>query len=126
MRERLDDPALSAPAVFNYVDARDVATFIDRLVAAMPEIPNGEVFFVGADDALAREPLSELIPRFFPGTDEVAAELTGTSPAFSNAKARRLLGWAPSHTWRGELDEPGAPGGASPGDENHKRQETRA
>jgi UDP-glucose 4-epimerase len=109
VRERLDDPALSAPAVFNYVDARDVATFMDRLIAAMPDIPNGEVFFVGADDALAREPLSELIPRFFAGTDEVAAGLTGTSPAFSNAKARRLLGWAPAHTWRGELNEPSAP-----------------
>jgi hypothetical protein len=32
--------------------------------------------------------------------------LTGTAPAFSNAKARRVLGWRPDHTWRGELGEP--------------------
>ena len=44
--ERLDDPALSAPALFNYVDARDVATFIDVLLDALPTIPNAEVFFV--------------------------------------------------------------------------------
>lgn len=105
VRERLDDPALSAPALFNYVDARDVATFVDTLLDALPDIPNAEVFFVGADDALAREPLAELLPRFVPGSDELAAGLTGTAPAFSNAKARRMLGWRPAHTWRGELGE---------------------
>ncbi|MFF2631749.1 NAD-dependent epimerase/dehydratase family protein [Microbacterium sp. NPDC058021] len=103
VRERLDDPALSAPAVFNYVDARDVAGFVDTLLAALGDIPNGETFFVGADDALARAPLADLIPRFFPGTEDVAAGLTGTAPAFSTAKARRLLGWGPQHTWRTEL-----------------------
>ena len=61
------------------------------------------VHFVGADDALARAPLADLIPRFFPGTEDVAAGLTGTAPAFSTAKARRLLGWGPQHTWRTEL-----------------------
>lgn len=104
VRERLADPALSAPALFNYVDARDVAAFIDTLLAAMPEIPNAETFFVGADDALAREPLSELLPRFLPGSEALAADLTGTAPAFSNAKARRLLGWRPQRSWRTELD----------------------
>lgn len=108
VRERLDDPALSAPALFNYVDARDVATFVDVLLEALPGIPNAEVFFVGADDALARRPLAELLPQFVPGTEQLAAELTGTSPAFSNAKARRLLGWRPSHTWRSELGEDAA------------------
>lgn len=103
VRERLDEPALSAPALFNYVDARDIAAFADVLLQAMPEIPNGETFFVGADDALAREPLAELLPRFVPGSDELAAVLTGTAPAFSTAKARRLLGWRPERSWRTEL-----------------------
>jgi nucleoside-diphosphate-sugar epimerase len=103
VRARLDEPALSAPALFNYVDARDVAAFADVLLQAMLEIPNGETFFVGADDALAREPLAELLPRFVPGSDELAAVLTGTAPAFSTAKARRLLGWRPERSWRTEL-----------------------
>ncbi|POX67866.1 NAD-dependent epimerase/dehydratase [Microbacterium sp. Ru50] len=105
VRERLDDPSLAAPALFNYVDARDVASFADALLAALPTIPNAETFFVGADDALARRPLAELIPRFHPGTEEVAAVLTGTTPAFSNEKARRLLDWAPRHSWRDALTE---------------------
>ncbi len=105
VRDRLDDPALSAPALFNYVDARDVASFVDVLLDALPSIPNAEVFFVGADDALAREPLAELLPRFVPGSSELAAVLTGTTPAFSNAKARRVLGWRPAHRWRDELPD---------------------
>ncbi|MGW8482077.1 NAD-dependent epimerase/dehydratase family protein [Microbacterium sp. NPDC055903] len=103
VRERLDDPALSAPALFNYVDARDVAGFADTLLAGMAEIPNGEVFFVGAADALARAPLADLLPQFHPGTADAAATLTGTLPAFSTAKATRLLGWRPQHDWRTEL-----------------------
>lgn len=101
--DRLDDPALSAPALFNYVDARDVASFADTLLAALDDIPNGEVFFVGADDALARRPLSELLPQFHPGAEHAASALTGTAPAFSSAKAARLLGWRPTRTWREEL-----------------------
>src|SRR5690606_28820575 len=110
VRERLDDPALSAPAVFNYVDARDVAVFADTLERALPEIPNGEVFFVSAADALAREPLAALLPRFFPGTETLAAELTDSRSAFSTKKAERVLGWSATHSWRTELtDAPGSP-----------------
>lgn len=101
--ERLDDPALSAPALFNYVDARDVAAFADTLLVALDDIPNGERFFVGADDALARRPLSELLPQFHPGTERAATELTDDAPAFSSAKAARLLGWRPTRAWRTEL-----------------------
>jgi len=103
VRERLDDPALSAPALFNYVDARDVASFADTLLEGMQDIPDCEVFFVGAADALARAPLAELLPQFHPGTAGAAGELTGTLPAFSVAKAERLLGWRPRHDWRTEL-----------------------
>lgn len=101
--ERLDDPALSAPAIFNYVDARDVADFLDVLLQSMDRIPNAETFFVGAADALAREPLSELIPRYLPAVGALAADLHGTSPAFSIEKAGRLLGWKPKRSWRTEL-----------------------
>ncbi len=104
--ERLEDPALSAPAIFNYVDARDVADFLDVLLRSMERIPNGETFFVGAADALAREPLADLIPQYFPEAGALADGLVGSSPAFSIDKARTLLGWEPRRSWRTEL--PGA------------------
>jgi UDP-glucose 4-epimerase len=103
LAERLADPALSAPALFNYVDARDVADFLDLLLQKMEDIPNGETFFVGAPDALATAPLAELMPQFLPGSGALSAGLTGTSPAFSIAKAQELLGWQPTRTWRTEL-----------------------
>lgn len=103
--ERLDDPALGAVSLFNYVDARDVTSFLAALLERASDIPNGEVFFVGAEDALAREPLAELLPRFHPGTQGHAASLTGAAPAFTSDRARRLLGWRPSHSWRTELGE---------------------
>lgn len=126
VHERLDDPALAAPALFNYVDARDVATFVDALLEALPDIPNAEVFFVSADDALARQPLAELLPRFVPGSEELVAGLTGTAPAFSNAKARRMLGWSPAHRWRDELDEAAAASTGSATDTDQTRKDAPA
>ncbi|MGO3146458.1 MAG: NAD-dependent epimerase/dehydratase family protein [Leucobacter sp.] len=101
--ERLDDPSLAAVSIFNYVDVRDAASFVAAWLTAAPELPNGEVFFVGADDALSREPLNTLVPKFFPGTESLAAGLTGHSPAFSSEKAKALTGWAPKHSWRSEM-----------------------
>ena len=101
--QRLDDPALSAPALFNYVDARDVGGFLDTLLGALDDIPNAQTFIVGAEDALARRPLAELMPVYWPQAAVLAEGLTGTAPAFSIEKARRLLGWTPDHDWRSEL-----------------------
>jgi nucleoside-diphosphate-sugar epimerase len=104
LRERLDRPEIGSVSLFNYLDARDAGEFIGALLAQLPELErNGEVFFAGAGDALAREPLAELLPRFFPATKEAAGALTGASPAFSAAKAERLLGWTAKRSWRTEL-----------------------
>lgn len=104
--QRLDDPVLAGAALFNYLDARDGAEMVARLLEALPEIPNGEVFFAGAADALAREPLSELLPRVHPATAKAARALTGPTPAFSSGKAERLLGWRARRSWRTEMRVP--------------------
>ena len=103
VRERIADPRLGAVALFNYVDARDAADFVDRLLRRAHDVPNGEVFFVGARDALADAPLAELLPQYSGVKPELAAGLTGTSPAFSTSKAERLLGWTATRSWRTEL-----------------------
>jgi nucleoside-diphosphate-sugar epimerase len=113
--ERLDDPALSAPALFNYVDARDVSDFLAALLEGMGRIRNGETFFVGAADALARRPLAELMPLFVPGSEDAARHLVGTEPAFSTAHATEVLGWQPRRTWRDELAKTGVNGGGVDG-----------
>lgn len=114
LRERLADPALSAPALFNYLDARDAAGFLEVLLEQMHRIPNGETFFVGAADALATAPLAGLLPDYVPGSTELAASLTGSRPAFSIDKAQRLLGWSPTRSWRTELTAEATAPGATP------------
>ncbi|WP_106401395.1 NAD-dependent epimerase/dehydratase family protein [Actinocorallia populi] len=102
--ERLDRPEIGGVSLFNYLDARDAGDFVDTLLARLPLLEtNGEVFFAGAADALAREPLAELLPAAMPGTEGFADRLTGTAPAFSSAKAERLLGWTAKRSWRTEL-----------------------
>lgn len=105
LTERLDRPELSAVALFNYVDARDVTDFLLTTLTKSDRVANGAVFFVGAKDALARRPLSELIPQHFPELSHLAAGLTGDSPAFSVQKAKEVLGWEPKRSWRTELVE---------------------
>ncbi|GAA3738773.1 nucleoside-diphosphate-sugar epimerase [Spinactinospora alkalitolerans] len=104
IRERLERPELAAVSLFNYVDARDAADFAALLLEQADTVPNGQTFFVGADDALAEGPLSDLLPRHAGVPQECAADLAEGVAAFSSRKARELLGWRPRHTWRTEID----------------------
>lgn len=106
--ERLADPALSAVALFNYIDARDAGDFVRTWLERCRDVPNGEVFFVGAADALLDGPTAEALRRFVPGAREIAGTLPGDAPVFSTARAERLLGWRPRRSWRDEL--PGTTG----------------
>lgn len=101
--QRLADPKLSAPALFNYVDARDVADFLLLLLERFDRVENGAVFYVGAKDAMATRPLSEIIPEIYPELADLSTQLTGSSPAFSIEKARTVIGWEPKRSWRTEL-----------------------
>ncbi|GAA5054008.1 NAD(P)-dependent oxidoreductase [Thermocatellispora tengchongensis] len=105
VRERLDHPELAGVSLFNYIDARDASEMVLTLLHKLPELDSGEVFFAGAPDALAREPLCELLPRIMPSTAAHAAALTGTAPAFSSEKAGRLLGWQAKRSWRTEIGD---------------------
>jgi UDP-glucose 4-epimerase len=98
VKERLDNPDLNARVMWVYCDVRDLATGF-RLAVENETLEN-ETFFITADDALAHEPLAEMLPRYFPGTEEMARVLTGTSPAVVSTKAKRLLGYQPTHSWR--------------------------
>ncbi len=103
MRERLDDPALAAVSLFNYLDARDAASFADAWLAAPEHLIDGEGFFVGAADALARRPVAELWRAHAPGLGAGADALTGSQPVFAIGKAEHVLGWRPERSWRTEL-----------------------
>jgi len=103
IEERLADPALSAVALFNYIDARDAGDFVRSWLEHASDIPNGEVFFVGAPDALLDAPTGPALAALVPGASEQASSLPGDAAVFSSALAERLLGWRARHTWRNEL-----------------------
>ncbi len=98
VRERAKDPASGQRGLWCYVDVRDLARGF-RL-AVENETLSRESFFMFAADSLAEEPLCDLFPRFYPGTEFMAGGLTGTEPAVSIDKARRLLGYEPRYSWR--------------------------
>ncbi|NYD67048.1 NAD-dependent epimerase/dehydratase family protein [Agromyces atrinae] len=110
--ERLADPSLAAVSLFNYVDARDAGDFTATWIDAAPDLPQGEVFFVGAADALATAPVAELWRDYAPSLGDGADALTADEPVFSIAKADRLLGWRPTRSWRTEL-RPSTPTGST-------------
>ena len=101
--DRLTHPELSAVSLFNYVDARDVGDFVLAWIARAGEIPNGSVFFVGAPDSLAREPVADMLARHRPELTSAAAGLREDAALFSSDHARDLLGWTASRSWRTEL-----------------------
>jgi nucleoside-diphosphate-sugar epimerase len=89
------------PTRFNlcaYSDARDLAVLF-RLALDTPGLRH-DVFCAVNDDSASAEPLCELLPRVMPALGDLAKDLTGHKPGVSNARAKRVLGWQPRHSWR--------------------------
>jgi nucleoside-diphosphate-sugar epimerase len=87
---------------YSYVDARDLAVAF-RLALERP-VASGTVLFVVADDSTVVEPLCDLYPRVMPSIGDKARTLTDAKGAYSNSRAKRLLGWQPVHSWRDAMD----------------------
>ena len=83
---------------YSYIDARDLAVAF-RLAVERP-LPSGTILFVVADDSTVAEPLCDLYPRVMPSIGDKARNLTGSKGSYSNARAKKLLGWQPVHSWR--------------------------
>lgn len=86
--------------LWSYIDARDGAQAIQRALEVAP--PGFDHFLIAAGDTVMSRPNDELVAEVFPGV-EVRGSLGAHDSLFSTAKARRLLGYAPRHSWRDEL-----------------------
>ncbi len=85
--------------LWGYVDARDCGAACQLAVEAA--LPGHEALIIAADDTLLDVDSSELAARFFPDTP-VRGRLEGRQALLSIEKAKRMLGYAPRHTWRDE------------------------
>jgi nucleoside-diphosphate-sugar epimerase len=91
--------------LYNYIDVRDLASAFRCAVEA--PVRGHHALFVTADDTSVGTPLRELMPRMLPAIGVKAEKLTGTAPSVSNQRAKKVLGWAPTHSWRDVLERRG-------------------
>ncbi len=83
--------------LWSYIDARDGAQAVIRALEVAP--PGFDRFLIAAADTVMSRPNAELIAEVFPGV-EVRGEVGVNDSLFSTAKAQRLLGYRPGHSWR--------------------------
>lgn len=89
--------------LWGYIDARDGAQAV-RL-ALESDLTGFEAFIIAAPDTVLDTPSAELLAAEFPEV-ELRRPVEGRETLLSVDKARRLLGYEPTHTWRSRL--PGA------------------
>jgi len=92
------DPALRKWNLWGYIDARDGAQAVRRALAY--ETPGLEVFVIANADTVMSRSSASLAAEVFPGVP-VTRELGEHETLLSIDKARRVLGYAPEHSWRG-------------------------
>jgi nucleoside-diphosphate-sugar epimerase len=92
-----EDPQSRAWNLWGYVDARDVAQ-CTRL-ALERDVPGAEAFLVAAADTCMTQPSADLMAEFYPDVP-IRTPVPGHETLLSIAKARRILGYRPAHSWR--------------------------
>ncbi len=95
----------SAKSWWTYVDLADAAAVTWRALQYIADRQNvHEAFNIGADDTHTLTPTAELVNRFYPQVElrfSTPNESFPHTALYSNARARRLLGFEPTpSTWR--------------------------
>lgn len=102
--EYLANPAMRRRNIFAYIDARDLGHMVDRCLAT--DGLGYEVFNVSNDDHSVAMPSDELIATYYQGVP--AGDIGPTETFYANKKAKKLLGFAPKHSWRDVVADPSA------------------
>ncbi|NUU08316.1 NAD(P)-dependent oxidoreductase [Leifsonia sp. C5G2] len=95
-----DDPYARKWNLWGYIDARDGAQAIRR--ALEWDTTGFDRFIIAAADTVMSRPNDELVAEVFPGVP-LKRELGVNDTLLSIDKARRVLGYAPTHSWRDEV-----------------------
>jgi len=100
------DPSVLSPNLWSYIDAYDLADAI-RL-AAESDLPGHEVFYIASPDNSCGRDFAELLRTYYGEQIELRLPLARPDASgISSEKAKRLLGWKPTRSWRDYLDENG-------------------
>jgi nucleoside-diphosphate-sugar epimerase len=98
------DAGLRKWNLWGYIDGRDGAQAVSR--ALDKAAPGFEAFIIAAADTVMSRPSAELAAEVFPGV-RVVKELHERETLLSIDKARRMLGYAPEHSWRDHVEADG-------------------
>ena len=96
----IEDPALRRRNIFAYIDARDLGHMVECCLRT--DGLGYEVFNVSNDDTSVGITSAEVYERFYDGV-ELRRELGEYETFYANDKAKRLVGFAPRHSWRDVL-----------------------
>lgn len=92
------DPALRRRNIFAYIDARDLGQMVDRCLKT--DGLGYQVFNVSNDNHSVGLTTSEIAARYYAGVP-MKRQMGEHETFYANAKAKRLLGYAPRHDWVG-------------------------
>lgn len=91
------DATLRKWNLWGYIDGRDGAQAVAKALENAK--PGFEAYIIAAADTVMSRPSAELAAEVFPNVS-LAREVSGTETLLSIDKAKRLLGYAPEHSWR--------------------------
>ena len=95
-----DDARLRNWNLWGYIDARDAAQAIRLSLEA--RIKGAEVFVIANADTVMSRPNEELLASVYPGVP-VKRPYEPNETLLSIEKAKRVLGYAPQHSWRNHV-----------------------
>jgi UDP-glucose 4-epimerase len=104
----LANPGQPSTTVWAYIDVADLAEAIRLAVEC--DLPGHEVFCVSAEDSVGGGDLHKTWRTTFPDAPtELRPVPRPDASAVDITRARELLGWRPTHSWRDHLTEAGDP-----------------
>lgn len=91
------DPHLRKWNLWGYIDSRDGAQAVEKGLAH--DVPGAEVFVIANADTVMTRSSADLMAEVYPGVP-LTRELGEHETLLGIDKARRVLGYAPRHSWR--------------------------
>lgn len=89
------------PWLWAWVSSEDGAEAHRLLMEQAAQLPEHAVYFVNADDTTALEPSAELVARYQPESESLAAGMQGCESFLSCSKIKQATGWQHQKSWRG-------------------------
>lgn len=99
------DPSVLSPNLWSYIDVYDLADAI--VLATETDLPGHERFYIASPDNTTGKPFGELLRTYYGDQIELRDVDRPDASGIDCSKARRLLGYAPTRSWRDYLDDNG-------------------